>query len=241
MCGEWSLDDLRLMNWHYLLFTPVQSEQLRASLLRRSTLEAGLVPNVFGVPDPTVTVRVYNYAEVSGGVLQGGETEATRLFSAAGVSMTWVDCSNTRIPARSGLAQAPEAATACFKPVSGADVVLRILSRSTPASRAFHDTMFGFAEGTFVASVFYDRLGQFAQGVYGNQTEVSVILGDVIAHEIGHLLLGSNSHSRTGIMCGKWDAEYLRLAREGFQTFSPAQSAVMQAAVLRRQSETIQP
>jgi hypothetical protein len=194
-----------------------------------------------GASDPKVTVLVYNYAEVSSGVLQGGETEATRVFTVAGISMTWVDCSNTRIPARSGLAQAPEAATACFRPVSGADVVLRILSRSTPASRAFHDTMFGFAEGAFVASVFYVRLEQFAQGEYGNQTEVSVILGDVIAHEIGHLLLGDNSHSRSGIMSGKWDPEYLRLAREGFQTFSPAQSAVMRAAVLRRQAETIQP
>ena len=36
------------------------------------------------IPDPTVTIRVYNYAEVSGGVLRGAEKEASRIFTAAG-------------------------------------------------------------------------------------------------------------------------------------------------------------
>jgi hypothetical protein len=194
-----------------------------------------------GVSELAVTVRVYNYADVSSEVLRGAETEAARIFSAAGINATWVDCSATHVPAQSGLAPAEQNTTGCFAPISGAEIALRILSRPTPASSAFRDTMFGFAEGSFVASVFYWRLEKLVYSVHGNQAEIPVILGDVIAHEIGHLLLGSNSHSRTGIMCGKWDPEYLRLAREGFQTFSPEQSARMRSTVLRRQAETMQP
>ncbi len=186
------------------------------------------------IPDPTVTVRVYNYAEVSAESLRGAESEASRIFTTAGVETKWVDCSTARIPPHSALAQPQKVTTDCFAPISGAGIVLRILARSTPASSAFRDTMFGFAEGSFVASVFYARLEDFARRGYWNQSETPVVLGDVIAHEIGHLLLGSNSHSRTGIMCGRWDREYLRLLQEGFQTFSADQSSAMRATVLRR-------
>jgi len=46
MRGVWSPDDLKLMSWTYLLFTPSQSDQLRADLGRRVrqdfTLNSGL-------------------------------------------------------------------------------------------------------------------------------------------------------------------------------------------------------
>ncbi|HXJ96821.1 MAG TPA: hypothetical protein VMT20_28600 [Terriglobia bacterium] len=194
-----------------------------------------------GVPDLTVHVRVYDYAGVSGGVLRSAEKEANRIFTAAGIEMTWVGCPTTPIRVASRPPQVEEGAAECSAPIAGGDIVLRILPRSTPASQAFGDTMFGFAEGTFVASVFYARVEDLARGVYGNQTETPVILGDVIAHEMGHLLLGTNSHSRAGIMCGKWDREYLRLAQEGFQTFSAEQSALMRETVVRRLAASVQP
>ncbi|MEO5822443.1 MAG: hypothetical protein ABIT71_18195 [Vicinamibacteraceae bacterium] len=34
---------------------------------------------------------------------------------------------------------------------------------------------------------------------------VALILGRVTAHEIGHLLLGTNSHAPTGLMQATWD------------------------------------
>lgn len=188
-------------------------------------------------PDLTVRVRVYNYAKVSSGVLSDAESEASRIFTAAGVDTRWADCSMTRAPVQPMLAptgQVAQAETDCDGPVVGATLVLRILPRSTPASRSFHDTMFGFAEGQWVASVFYARVEDLILSVNGGKREAPVILGDVIAHEIGHLLLGTNSHSPSGIMCAKWDQEYLRMAVMGFQKFSPEQSAVIRATVIRR-------
>ena len=46
------------------------------------------------------------------------------------------------------------------------------------------------------ASIFCDRIATMP----GAPTYFPIPLGDVIAHEVGHLVLGTNSHSRSGIM-----------------------------------------
>jgi hypothetical protein len=99
---------------------------------------------------------------------------------------------------------------------------------------AFDGTVFGFAEGDSVASVYYGRVASLAQGFDEMDWEIPLILGAAIAHELGHLLLGTNSHSPTGIMCGQWDRRFLRLALMGRQLFTPQQAEVIRAAVDRR-------
>ena len=51
-----------------------------------------------------------------------------------------------------------------------------------------------------------------------------MILGCVIAHELGHLLLGSNSHSDEGIMQPRWDPNQVRQLMMGTLLFTPEQS-----------------
>ena len=53
------------------------------------------------------------------------------------------------------------------------------------------------------------------------------LLGCVIAHEVGHLLLGSDSHSHEGIMQGRWEDAQLREAGKGDLQFTPSQAAFM--------------
>ncbi len=53
------------------------------------------------------------------------------------------------------------------------------------------------------------------------------LLGHVLAHEIGHLLLRSNSHSVSGIMSARWTGEELRRLSEGAMFFTPLESKVM--------------
>ena len=78
--------------------------------------------------------------------------------------------------------------------------------------------MFGVAflsdEGTGCYSdVFYDRVAELhADWNVG----LADILGNVMAHELGHLLLGSNSHAGAGIMRAHWQGEELRrVSRSG--------------------------
>jgi len=50
--------------------------------------------------------------------------------------------------------------------------------------------------------VFYDRIAQVSEG---NQLDSAALLGAVIAHELGHLLLPSGSHSTRGLMRAGWN------------------------------------
>jgi alcohol dehydrogenase class IV len=63
------------------------------------------------------------------------------------------------------------------------------------------------------------------------------ILTCVIAHEIGHHLLGPNSHSPTGIMMGIWSPEVLRAAGKGHLLFTPQQAELIRADVLAESGE----
>ena len=175
-----------------------------------------------------ITVRVYDYGRIPGRALAHAEAEARRILATAGVDSIWLDCLEPRGQLQPG--DNPD----CAGVLGGATVAVRILPRSTKGKVFSSDTDWGFAEGSNLASVFYGRITDFAHSVDGDDSEIPVILGDVIAHELGHLLLGPGAHSPTGIMCGHWDRNYLRLALRGRQRFTPQQSELLQANVLRR-------
>ena len=57
------------------------------------------------------------------------------------------------------------------------------------------------------------------------------VLGYVLTHEIGHLLLGSNSHSVSGIMSPHWNDEELRRISEGTLLFLSGESSQASGAM----------
>jgi hypothetical protein len=64
-----------------------------------------------------------------------------------------------------------------------------------------------------------------------NDCHVSLagVLAHVMAHEVGHLLLGTNAHSPTGIMRPSWQARELRSIIMGTLLFTSEQAGSMQA------------
>jgi hypothetical protein len=52
----------------------------------------------------------------------------------------------------------------------------------------------------------------------------SLVLGAAMAHEIGHLLLGGQSHAAIGIMVARLDCEKLTRASRGELGFTPDQA-----------------
>jgi hypothetical protein len=81
------------------------------------------------------------------------------------------------------------------------------------------------------AYVFADRVTDFAKAGMMPRTP---ILGAMMAHEIGHLLLGDESHSPAGIMCGRWRREQIKLALMGLLSFNPQQAEQMRREIRRR-------
>lgn len=174
-------------------------------------------------PRPIIRVRVGNYAQASPSTMAGAEREAARILFAAGLQTVWLDCPVGHTP--------PAALDPCQEPLEPADIVLRILPNSS--QNKFQDTVFGFAVQPVLASAYYDYPARLARGDNA-ESELHVVLGCVIAHELGHLLLGSNSHSGSGIMQSRWERKQIRQATTGALLFTPAQAKDIQVETLRR-------
>jgi hypothetical protein len=178
-----------------------------------------------------ITVRVFNYAGASPETWELAQNIATRIFNRAGIETAWMVCSLTS----EGQFLPPD----CALPPQPTDIFLRL----TPATRATR-AQFGDALGIAAPSetgtrasacVFYNRVQELAKG---GTAPVAVILGHVAAHEIGHLLLGRNSDSSRGAMCGRWSRSDLALASDGQLDFLQGEAARIQKEVFRRQYST---
>ena len=105
----------------------------------------------------------------------------------------------------------------------------RLAVRIAPRSASSAGEVFGVAflsdEGTGCYSdVFYER----ALELHADwNVALSDILGNVMAHELGHLLQGSNSHSREGIMQAHWQGEQLHRLSRGNLWFTTEQASHM--------------
>jgi hypothetical protein len=63
------------------------------------------------------------------------------------------------------------------------------------------------------------------------------MLGHAMAHEIGHVLLGSMERSPDGIMKARWGGSGYRKAGKGYMIFMPPQcKAIRERASLRLKS-----
>ena len=168
---------------------------------------------------PKITVLVNNSAGVSRKVLRKAELDAGQIFHAAGVEIEWEDCSRD------------VAVDLCRQNPRANQFVLHIVGTGHTST----DTVFGVAflgEGGIgrYCDVFFDRVEETERdpGI-----ETSHLLGAVAAHELGHLLLGSNSHSHVGIMTPVWQEQSLREIDMGTFLFTSEQALLMRARLSR--------
>ena len=189
--------------------------------------------SAFGAePAATTTVLVYNQAGVSRSILAAAEREAGRILDAAGVRIIWVEC-----PMRSTTASA---GGPCLRELNSTDIMLRVLSPL--AHHGLKADVFGFAIGPILASVYCDYAVHLAVEEEYVECSARSILGCVIAHELGHLLLGSNSHSSAGIMQSPWGEKQVREALNGTLLFTAEQAKRMRAETrTRMESQTRSP
>lgn len=167
-------------------------------------------------PAPTLTVQIYNYSQAPPAVLARAEHEAGGILRAAGLQVIWLEC-----PAKP---LANENPGPCQKSPEAGDLRLRILP--APIQNQFPDSVFGFAVHPVLASVYYDFALRRAKQDDA-EFEIPLVLGWVIAHELGHLLLGSNGHSSKGIMQPRWEPNQVRQLMMGTLLFTPEQSKRM--------------
>jgi hypothetical protein len=81
-----------------------------------------------------------------------------------------------------------------------------------------------------VATVYPDRVARIAARA---GIDPHHLLGLAVAHEIGHLLLGSAEHSADGLMRERWSLIELQRDEDADRYFSPADVTTIRGRILR--------
>ena len=157
-----------------------------------------------------VVVRVYDVTGMADVDRRDALEVARDALAAANVHAVFRDCAST---AAKG--------DPCDTPPEQGERIVRIMN--APANLpAGMGTSLGNAlvdSGTntgVLATVYADRITRVSAG----QTDRQLLLGRVVAHEIGHLLLGVTAHSNSGLMREFWSDLQVRRNESSDWAFS---------------------
>jgi hypothetical protein len=184
-------------------------------------------------PKPVLVFRIVNSAHVPGEVLAHAGDHVENIFGKSGIRVQWLTGNNTPATMNSTwriqltILLVPE------------DMALRL-------GRPDHETGFAISsngKGARCAYVFVGRARNQADmaarlGLLTDAQADGLILGYVIAHEAGHLMLPPGSHTITGIMRAKMDMASIELALQGRLIFQPEQTQFMQTALMTQSAQS---
>ena len=188
-----------------------------ASALLSATPQAS-APDPAPAPTYTLTVALFNDAHVPPTVLAGAQETASYIFAKSGIDIRWMLCGRKD--------ESPEERNACSQPEFPDHLDMRVVNGCPHLASSVFGISYLSPEGIGTqADVFYARVASFRQ----SPAELSTLLGYAMAHELGHLLLGSNSHSPTGLMRADWRTKELIGIAQGGLVFSDEQAQRMKA------------
>lgn len=172
-----------------------------------------------------LTVRLYNGSGIPVQTLAAARQVAEPILRDAGTDVVFRRC---------GAADASNGvADPCDDPLKPAEVVVRVID-APPFSVSLDPRAYGVTyvvEETnrgWLATVFSDRIVAAASRI---GVAPSTLLGRAIAHEVGHLLLGSGYHGDAGVMRAEWTDDFLHRDGAGEWRFSKLEAAAMQRVV----------
>ncbi len=170
-----------------------------------------------GHDERAVRIRIHDYANIQDAGLARAQEVVRGMYGEIGVRTDWLDSLR-------GSHGTVDAFVAPDCPPSELNII--ILTSEMANRGVIPDAIIGFAAvdrgvGGRVAFVIYDRIRSFASNTHMDDMRM---MGIVMAHEIGHLLLGHQSHSDTGLMRGHWQQSEFRADRPIDLQFSMPQA-----------------
>jgi tetratricopeptide (TPR) repeat protein len=170
-----------------------------------------------------VTVYVFNSVQISPGDLIKAETLAASLFEKEGIRIAW----------RAGLTIRDMDAPPPGRTWDPADLQLRIRKSTTVRGSGVTSEAIGFCLTMEKndAVILFDEIENRAAML---NVDPVVPLGVTMAHEMGHLLLQSASHSLTGVMKARWLAQDLMAAERGNLKFTREEGRSLRDGMERR-------
>ena len=172
------------------------------------------------IANPKITLRVDDFADLDSSVLAGARKVTTEIFAEAGVQAVWLDCRVYRAD--------------CGAQAERPLFILRILGSSMDKDKGIVATeSLGFAipcHKTDGACLFYILYARIKALAVAHDLGSARMLGHVMAHEIGHALLGASPHEPFSIMQATFSIE----ETERTLYFTSGQSKRLRAELLER-------
>jgi len=172
-----------------------------------------------------LTIRLYNTSRIPFGELLAARHEAEPILRDAGMDVFFRECGANGLPAGP--------IDPCDDPLKPSEIVVRLvdapLFNTTLQPQAFGVTY--VVEETnrgWLATVFPDRIAAAATRA---GLDSGTLLGRVMAHEVGHLLLGKGYHGEAGVMRAEWSDETLHRVDAEQWRFSMLEAAAIQRAL----------
>jgi len=169
-------------------------------------------------------VRVYDYVPLPSKVLAKAEGQVEMIFRQAGVEVTWENSAPPK--------DASKGKPVSSHPADSAGIDLRIVGHFESTTRVLRYDAMGFAVPPDTVTISLEWADKLASLGIAEEYQV---LGTAMAHEIGHLFLGANSHSPVGIMRAGRKEQDLLEASQARLSFTPDQSRRIRTEVRQRQ------
>jgi hypothetical protein len=178
-----------------------------------------------GKPVGRIAIRMIGSAHIPARTLANAKRLAGDILRGVGVEADWVDCDSAGRP--------------CLQPVKPTDFWLQLLARrpqAVPGSLEPDATGYALVvpdchDACGYAAVSYPAVRAAADEMHNDP---ALVLGAAIAHEIGHLLLGRDSHAPEGVMSRRLGPKQIVEAGRGTLRFLPDQAQQVRAEVLAR-------
>ena len=178
---------------------------------------------------PTLVFRIVNDGQVPQDVVEKAKAHVEGVYGHSGIQVEWSDADEASQPSNG-------AGKLALTMIFISESVAQTMNRPKEAT--------GFAvsndgRGCRRAYIFVERVAQQAVVVHEKsgleeKTAKGLILGQVMAHEAGHLMLPYGSHSARGIMQARLGMDSVEQARRGNLLFTPDQTKLIRAVLLSR-------
>ena len=134
-----------------------------------------------------LVVRVYDAAGVPPDTLERAHVTLNKTLTAVGIRPIWRPCH----------------ADLCVDPPRRDELIVRIVKAGERGSRELLGSSMVDVEGQAgtLATIYLDRVESLAGQA---NVDSGRLLGRAIAHEVGHLLLGTHDHAYAGLMRARW-------------------------------------
>ena len=201
MKASFNQSDFRKLQDGQLLFSEEESRAIRSAPFVVGKQQTA---PAHGPATLDIMVHIVTDARVPAAAIQRAKPIASHIYQPTGIQLTFVD-----EPAAHGITL-----RMLYMPMKEASRL------SMGVAARGHGRMGG------LIYAFYTRIEAYARK---HNKPVSQVLGHVMAHELGHLLLPHGSHTKRGIMVAAWDRNQIEQIGRGWLSFSAAEAAQIRA------------